>query len=321
MGEGDGAGVVAVGVAVGPAASLVPVPASAMNTIMPTPITSTTRANTQVARGPGPGPGAPRGGDGAFRSRGSDRADRVAWADRPVAWVHASSREHSHHARRCPQRPILTSMSATPTTLPYGSWPSPITLDLVVAAGRACFSPWLDGTDLYALESRPEDGGRVMVIRRAADGTFSDAIPTGFNARTRVHEYGGGSYTVGGGILVFSNFADNLLYRGNGPDAAPTPITSSNALRFADLTVDVARDRVIAVLEDHTTSDQEPLNTVVAVSLADGSLTTLASGHEFYANPRLDPAGTRLAWLSWDRPNMPWTARSCGSGTSPRTAP
>lgn len=197
-------------------------------------------------------------------------------------------------------------MSASPTTLPYGSWPSPISLDLVVAAGRSCGSPWLDGTDLYALESRPEDGGRVMIIRRSTDGAFTDAIPTGFNARTRVHEYGGGSYTVGGGILVFSNFADNLLYRGNGPDVPPTPITDSSALRFADLTVDVARGRVIAVLEDHTTSDQEPVNVVVAVSLTDGSLTTLASGHEFYANPRLDRTGTRLAWLTWDRPNMPW---------------
>jgi len=105
---------------------------------------------------------------------------------------------------------------------------------------------------------------------------------------------------------VFSNFADNLLYRGNGPDAAPTAITSSSAHRFADPVLDPGRDRLIAVLEDHTLGDLDPVNAVVAVSLADGAITTLAGGHDFFSDPRLDPAGRRLAWLSWDRPNMPW---------------
>ena len=197
-------------------------------------------------------------------------------------------------------------MPVTPTTFPYGSWPSPISLDQVVAAGRSAGSPWLDGETLYALESRPENNGRVTIIRRGPDGTFGDAIPTGFNVRTRVHEYGGGAYTAASGILVFSNFADNLLYRGHGPGSAPTPITGFSAHRFADLVVDVPRERVIAVLEDHTTSDQEPVNAIAAVSLADGVITTLVGGREFYSDPRLDLTGTRLAWLCWDRPNMPW---------------
>ncbi|MFN8620231.1 MAG: S9 family peptidase [Chloroflexota bacterium] len=197
-------------------------------------------------------------------------------------------------------------MPSDPTILPYGSWPSPITLDLVVAAGRSAGAPWLDGDDLYALEARPSDGGRLMVIRRTPDGTFHDAIPTGFNVRSRVHEYGGGAYTVARGVLVFSNFADNLLYRGNGPDAAPSAITSSSAHRFADPVLDLARDRVIAILEDHTLSDADPVNAVAAVSLADGTITTLAGGHDFFSDPRLDPDGRRLCWITWDRPNMPW---------------
>lgn len=193
-----------------------------------------------------------------------------------------------------------------PTTLPYGSWPSPITLDQVVAAGRSASAPWLDGEDLYLLESRPADAGRTTLIRRGPDGTWQDAIPTGFNVRTRVHEYGGGAYTARGGVLVFSNFADNLLYRGNGPDAAPTPLTASSTQRFADPIVDIARDRVIAILEDHTASTTDPVNAIAAVSLADGTVTTLVGGHDFYANPRLDPTGSCLAWICWDRPEMPW---------------
>jgi dipeptidyl aminopeptidase/acylaminoacyl peptidase len=191
-------------------------------------------------------------------------------------------------------------------TLPYGSWPSPVSPEQVVAAGRACFSPWLDGPDLYALESRPSEGGRVAIIRRDPDGAFVDAIPAGFNARTRVHEYGGGAYTAAGGLLVFSNFSDNLLYRASKGDAPPVAITRSSAQRFADFVVDVRRDRLVAVIEDHSADDQEPINAVVAVSLADGSVTTLVGGHDFFSDPRLDPAGERLCWLTWDRPNMPW---------------
>ncbi len=193
-----------------------------------------------------------------------------------------------------------------PTTLPYGSWPSPITLDLVVAAGRSAFAPWLDGEDLYLLESRPSDAGRVTIIRRDADGTFRDAIPTGFNVRSRVHEYGGGAYTARDGVLVFSNFADNRLYRGAGPAVQPVPLSHGDTQRFADLVLDLPRDRVLAVLEDHVPGAAEPTNAIAAVSLTDGTVSTLVGGHDFFANPRLDPSGSRLAWICWDRPEMPW---------------
>lgn len=176
-----------------------------------------------------------------------------------------------------------------------------------MAAGRTVSAPWLDGSHLYALESRPADGGRVMIIRRDADGGFVDAIPTGFNVRSRVHEYGGGAYTAAGGVLVFTNHADNLLYRGQGPDRAPIALTRSSDQRFADLVLDLPRDRVLAVLEDHTSAaGGEPVNAIAAVSLADGAVEMLVGGHDFFSNPRLDPTGGRLAWITWDRPNMPW---------------
>ena len=36
--------------------------------------------------------------------------------------------------------------------------------------------------------------------------------------------------------------------------------------------------------------------------------TVLVEGHDFFSSPRLSPDGRRLAWLSWDHPDMPWDA-------------
>ena len=83
-------------------------------------------------------------------------------------------------------------------------------------------------------------------------------------------------------------------------------LVTDPALRFADLAIDAARDRVYAVMEDQRESAIEARNLLVAVSLADGSITELASGHDFYSDPTLSPDGSRLAWVSWDFPQMPW---------------
>jgi dipeptidyl aminopeptidase/acylaminoacyl peptidase len=138
-----------------------------------------------------------------------------------------------------------------------------------------------------------------------ADGKAVDVTPAGYDARTRVHEYGGGAYAVSRGLVVFSNFRDGRLYRhtvGDEPDA----LTEERPLRYADLQVDSRRARVLCVVEDHTPDDAEPRNTIAAVSLANGSHTELVSGADFFSDPRLDQSGERLAWLCWNRPNMPW---------------
>ena len=195
-----------------------------------------------------------------------------------------------------------------PTIRPYGTWPSPITAELITGAQVGLASPWLDGADVYWTESRPLEGGRVTLIRRDAGGARLELTPSPFNLRTRVHEYGGRAFTAREGIVVAVEFRDQRIYRLE-PGKAPQPLTpeSGGRLRYADLVLDPPRGRVLAVREDHR-GEGEPINTLVAVPLAGGPSEgeVLAQGHDFFAYPRPSPDGTRLAWISWDHPDMPW---------------
>jgi len=191
---------------------------------------------------------------------------------------------------------------------PYGSWKSPITGDLIVSDSIRLGSIVLDGDDIYWSEGRPSEGGRNVIVRRSADGTITDITPASFNARTRVHEYGGGAFTVKDGTIYFTNFADQRLYR-QVPGSEPEPITPALERRYADMIVDQQRKRLICVCEDHTKTEDEAVNTLVSIPLDNddhNSLQTLVSGNDFYATPRLSPDGSRLAWLTWNHPNMPW---------------
>lgn len=189
---------------------------------------------------------------------------------------------------------------------PYGSWSSSIRIDDVVGALIGLAEPWLDGDDTYWLEARPSEGGRRVLVRAGLDGTITDLTPPPFNVRTRVHEYGGGSYTVMGGVIVFSNFADHRLYRFDPDDRQPVAITPEGPWRFADLRMDSRRLRVLAVREDHSRPG-EATAAIVAVPLNGASPPqALVEGPDFLAAPRLSPDGGRLAWLEWDHPDMPW---------------
>ncbi|MEB3356552.1 MAG: S9 family peptidase [Synechococcales bacterium] len=192
-------------------------------------------------------------------------------------------------------------------TAPYGSWKSPVTSDLIVAGTIRLGEIALDSDDIYWLEGRPTEGGRYVAVKRSPDGTTQDVTPADFNVRTRVHEYGGGSYIVVDGTIYFSNFKDQRLYRQR-PGHEPEPITPADVdLRYADATFDRLRDRLICVQEDHR-GEGEPLNTLVGVSIAgsDDGGEVLVSGNDFYAYPRLSPDGRTLAWISWNHPNRPW---------------
>jgi dipeptidyl aminopeptidase/acylaminoacyl peptidase len=196
---------------------------------------------------------------------------------------------------------------AEPHIAPYGSWKSPVTTDAVASAIVRLMEVRLDHGDIYWVEGRPTEGGRHAIVKRSGDdGTISDVIPQSFNARTLVHEYGGGDYVVHEGTIYFSNFADQRLYRVR-PGEEPVPITGPGERRYADGTIDDKRRRLICICEDHTHKEREAVNTLVSVAL-DGSkdVYTLVSGNDFYSSPCLSPDGFHLAWLTWNHPNMPW---------------
>ncbi|MDQ3509086.1 MAG: S9 family peptidase [Actinomycetota bacterium] len=189
-------------------------------------------------------------------------------------------------------------------TAPYGSWKSPISVTDVASGGVGLGGVSVDGGDIYWLERRPDEGGRSVIVRRGSDGKTEDVTPPPFNARTRVHEYGGGDFVAHDGTVYFSNFADQKIHRARRGEE-PEPLTGAPEHRYADMTVNEKRGRLIAVREDHS-EDGEPKNEIVAVSLDDGSETVLATGSDFFSSPRISRDGNRFAYLSWNHPNMPW---------------
>lgn len=198
-----------------------------------------------------------------------------------------------------------------PITAPFGTWASPITPESLTAAQVGLGPVAIDHGEIYWLESRPEEGGRTVVVRLRADGSAEDDLtPKPFNVRTRVHEYGGGAFAAADGILLATNFADQRLYRLE-PGRSPLAVTpeSDKALRYADVAIDRRLGTAFAVREDHR-GDGEAVNTIVRLDVGEveNEGVIVASGHDFFAAPRLSPDGTKLAFLSWDHPNMPWDA-------------
>jgi dipeptidyl aminopeptidase/acylaminoacyl peptidase len=199
------------------------------------------------------------------------------------------------------------------TITPYGAWPTPITSELVLSAAVRLAGVQVDGAAVVWAEGRPGEGGRTQLVRRAADGTTSDLLPDGFDARTGVHEYGGGAWKVRDGVVWFSNWADQRLYR-LVPGGEPEPLTPESVLtrgdRYADVDVSPDGSVLVAVREHHPVHGQgaaDVRNEIVRLSADRPSEPeVLVTGPDFVASPRLSPDGRRLVWVSWDHPSMPW---------------
>lgn len=186
-----------------------------------------------------------------------------------------------------------------------GSWHSPVTADIVARQSVRFGEIAVDGNDIYWVESRPAEGGRNVIVRCDSEGKLSDVIKAPHSARSRVHEYGGAAFTVHEGIVFFTNFSDQRVYR-QGPDPIPVPLTPAVDKCYADLSVDKPRGRLVCIQEDHT-QDREPINSIVDVDInGSGKLRILVSGNDFYSSPRISPDGSKVAWLTWNHPNMPW---------------
>jgi dipeptidyl aminopeptidase/acylaminoacyl peptidase len=197
-----------------------------------------------------------------------------------------------------------------PAVAPYGSWASPIDAATVASAGRRLGFPAIaDDGAIWWAEGRPEEGGRVVLMRRAGDGEPETITPEGVNVRTRVHEYGGSAWClVEPDLVLFVGFSDQRLYRqrlGQAPVAISPEPAAPGALRYADLRPAPDGRSVVCVRERD--GGDEPVNEIVSLPLdGSGEPQVLVGGRDFYSFPRISPDGAWLAWTCWDHPNMPW---------------
>lgn len=193
------------------------------------------------------------------------------------------------------------------TTAPFGTWTSPLTPESMAQHGRRYGYPGFDthGAPSWC-EQRPDEGGRVVVCRRRADGALEDLTPAGFNARSRVYEYGGHPYVFDGDALWCAGFDDQRLARIE--NGVVTRRSTGEGWRFAEPLVDARRDRIIAVAERHTPEARHPQNGIAAVDRTTGAVRWLVEGHDFVMSPSLSPDGSRLAFIAWEHPHMSWDA-------------
>jgi dipeptidyl aminopeptidase/acylaminoacyl peptidase len=197
-----------------------------------------------------------------------------------------------------------------PIAAPYGSWPSPITTDLVASEGGVGFGYLdIDEHGVYWTESRPQEKGRSALVFRPHGGDLVEVVPPDFNVRTRVHEYGGGAWFRHGSVVFCSNFDDSRLYKIEAPGSEPQPITPEppepHGFRYADGRVFAGGRLIVCVRETH--GEGEPQNELVVLPTGGTAEPhVIASGRDFYAAPRPSPDGTALAWLAWDHPHMPF---------------
>ncbi|XP_034887484.1 dipeptidyl-peptidase 5 isoform X2 [Populus alba] len=206
-------------------------------------------------------------------------------------------------------------------TAPYGSWKSPITADVVSGASKRLGGIAVDDHGhLFWVESRPSESGRAVLVREAdkPGEEPTDITPKEFAVRTTAQEYGGGAFTISGDTVIYSNYKDQRLYKQSikskvhAVDSSPVPLTpdyGGPVVSYADGVFDLRFNRFVTVMEDRRVSSTNSTTTIVAVGLSDKSIQepkVLVSGNDFYAFPRIDPKGERIAWIEWGHPNMPW---------------
>ena len=204
-------------------------------------------------------------------------------------------------------------MESSTSIQPYGSWDSPISADSLVSGVSTISEIKTDGDRIWWSESRPDEGGRVAIVSMQQGGAPREVTPPGANARSKVHEYGGGAWWGESDSLFYVNFDDQRL-RKVLPDHSELLLTpeppNGQKWRFADGRVTTDGTWCICVREIHHDLDGlaiEPDNQLVAVS-TDGSMEIkeLVVGADFYAFPRPSPDGEFLAWVQWNHPSMPW---------------
>lgn len=212
--------------------------------------------------------------------------------------------------------------------LPGGAWDAALSSDMVAAKTLRLGALEAHGDTLYWSEGRPGDGGTQALVSWSKRAGINDVLPEGFSARTRVHEYGGKPFHVSSVGIFFVNGEDQDVYLLANEEAKPRRLTNMSAVRFADLSDDPQRRRLVMVAEDHGRAGHDhPRNFLAAIGYGGDdarALVELQGAHDFYANPSVSPDGAMVAFLAWDLPYMPWQAATlyvCTLGVEGRAGP
>lgn len=203
---------------------------------------------------------------------------------------------------------FFTAGVSMKTTAAYGTWTSSLTGEFVAGNSVKMAEPQWLGDALFWLETRPQEKGRQTILRRNANGNINELLANPWNARTRIHEYGGGSFVATPHALYFVNGEDQQIYRLNLTTGTIEPITRTESCRYGDLHYSPAHHCLLAVCEDHSDPDAEPQNHLVSLDLASGDITLVEADHAFVTSAQVSPDGAWLAYITWDHPDMPWQA-------------
>lgn len=189
----------------------------------------------------------------------------------------------------------------------YGSWPSSIKAELLAQSVLRLSECVYHQDRIYWLESRPVEQGRVCLMEYH-QGAYREVLRQQDNVRTRVHEYGGGAYTLGKKSVYFTQFNDQAVYRlPIDGEADCQRISPKGPYRFADL--HWLRDGVIvAVCEEHIGKDVK--NYLVLLQADPQDMNILFDRTDFVSSPSYCGPTGQLAWIAWDHPNMPWDKTS-----------
>lgn len=180
-----------------------------------------------------------------------------------------------------------------------------ISPELIALHSTDIEQPQISGSDYYWIEYRATSNGRAFLVHRDAQSSYRDVSAPEHNVRTTVNEYGGGAYCVYDNQIWYVNSIDQCIYyafNGSKP-VRLTPLTNVDT-RFAELVYDKSRQRIIAICEQHV--DGKETTSIISINTHDGSVSTMHSGHDFYASPALNSDDNKLAFIAWNFPNMPW---------------
>lgn len=226
------------------------------------------------------------------------------------------------------------------TTAPYGTWLSKLSASHVAQGSPRLAETKINAQRVFWLEGRASEQGRNALVMCSLDDAserdcgrasqdselnsepshepqtparLTDLLPAPWSARSKVHEYGGGAYAVNANCVYFVNGACQQVYHLNIHSKAITPLTNTPECRYGGLVIDAHHNRLLAICEDHSHPNQEPLNSIVSIPLSNDTAgngtaapVKIASGHDFYAQCAPSACGKKLAFITWDHPNMPW---------------